>query len=538
MRVRFPPGAPMASLSTNTISLLEGVDVITRSPLSAGGDNLEVSRTVSAMGKVYEKIRNAIEFNDEHIIRRQAIARIVRRRLAFNKSLTDESASIAREIIWAGYFTPEKVSETTVEHLEKIIAWYIQLRDVVIKGEAENRKTELASFIIDLMVCQIEELFAEKEFAYNKLFTFYMYQVLNPTIEIKGLDEEEKNMRFYVATERILLKSDNSYLRFHIMKLLYDPLLKLKPSEFASHAMEYRSAISFVDTSLQKPIDRKLKAFLKNQRPPYLVLQELILNKETASIEKLSDDSFVEQTVDTVCRSRYEVLRQKVRRAGVRSIIYIFLTKVIFILLLEFPAMWLMNEQINPMVVAIELLFPVLLMALLVMTVSIPGDENTQRILLRIRTFLYGTNQQKMLFKNKREVKRGLFNELTFALFYIVTFGTTFLVINAALDALDFTILNKFIFFFFVTAVSFFGYRVRQIVRDYQIKEKESALTPVFDFFMVPLITVGKWLSGEISKINVLVFFFDFIIEAPFKVVFEVVEDWISFLRNRKEEIV
>ena len=63
-------------------------------------------------------------------------------------------------------------------------------------------------------------------------------------------------------------------------------------------------------------------------------------------------------------------------------------------------------------------------------------------------------------------------------------------------------------------------------------------LTPVYDFFMIPLVSVGKWLSSEISKINVLIFIFDFLIEAPFKVLFEVIEEWISFLKRRKEEMV
>jgi hypothetical protein len=103
---------------------------------------------------------------------------------------------------------------------------------------------------------------------------------------------------------------------------------------------------------------------------------------------------------------------------------------------------------------------------------------------------------------------------------------------------LSFPLTSKVIFFFFITAVSFFGYRITQISKEYVVKEKESVLTPVIDFFMMPLVSVGKWLSSEISKINVLLFVFDFLIEAPFKVLFEVIEEWISFIRKRKEDII
>ncbi len=76
------------------------------------------------------------------------------------------------------------------------------------------------------------------------------------------------------------------------------------------------------------------------------------------------------------------------------------------------------------------------------------------------------------------------------------------------------------------------------MAKEYVVKEKESVFTPVVDFFLMPLVSVGKWLSSEIAKINVLLLVFDFLIEAPFKVLFEVIEEWIGFIRRRKEDII
>lgn len=58
------------------------------------------------------------------------------------------------------------------------------------------------------------------------------------------------------------------------------------------------------------------------------------------------------------------------------------------------------------------------------------------------------------------------------------------------------------------------------------------------DFFFLPILRVGHLLSREIAKINIFIFFFDFILEAPLKVIFEVAEEWIRFIRTKKEEIV
>jgi hypothetical protein len=40
------------------------------------------------------------------------------------------------------------------------------------------------------------------------------------------------------------------------------------------------------------------------------------------------------------------------------------------------------------------------------------------------------------------------------------------------------------------------------------------------------------------SKVNIFIFIFDFIIEAPFKVLIEIAEDWIKYVKERKDNVV
>ena len=95
------------------------------------------------------------------------------------------------------------------------------------------------------------------------------------------------------------------------------------------------------------------------------------------------------------------------------------------------------------------------------------------------------------------------------------------------------------IFIFFVTLVTFFAYRVIQITQEYQVVSNEGFLTTVSDFFFLPIIRVGQWLSGEVlQRFNIFIFIFDFIIEMPFKAIVEVLEEWVKFVRLKKEEIM
>jgi hypothetical protein len=117
---------------------------------------------------------------------------------------------------------------------------------------------------------------------------------------------------------------------------------------------------------------------------------------------------------------------------------------------------------------------------------------------------------------------------------FIISFGFIIFI----LTSLRFNIASQTIFVFFVALVTLFAYRIRQSAKEYEMIEKQGILEPLIDFFFLPILWAGDVLSKEIAKINIFIFIFDFILEAPLKVIFEVIEEWIRFIRTKKEEII
>ena len=70
------------------------------------------------------------------------------------------------------------------------------------------------------------------------------------------------------------------------------------------------------------------------------------------------------------------------------------------------------------------------------------------------------------------------------------------------------------------------------------VQKRDSFLGFLVDLFYMPITAVGKWLSSKASKLNFFVFIFDFIIEAPFKVVLDIAEDWTRYVRERKDNMM
>jgi len=69
------------------------------------------------------------------------------------------------------------------------------------------------------------------------------------------------------------------------------------------------------------------------------------------------------------------------------------------------------------------------------------------------------------------------------------------------------------------------------------IKKRQGVTGFIVDIFAIPLVRVGYWFSKKLPKINVFIFIFDVILEAPFKAFIEIFEDWIGFLKEKKEEV-
>jgi hypothetical protein len=141
-----------------------------------------------------------------------------------------------------------------------------------------------------------------------------------------------------------------------------------------------------------------------------------------------------------------------------------------------------------------------------------------------------------------REIKvpkeRSAFGKIGFGLTYFLTFCLTFGGVVYLLHLLQFTIVSTGIFLFFLCVVSFFAYRLRLGAREYVVlREKDSVKAVIVDLFMLPILRAGQYLSIQVSRINVLVLFFDFIIETPFKTMLNVLEELFAYLKEKKEEL-
>jgi hypothetical protein len=213
---------------------------------------------------------------------------------------------------------------------------------------------------------------------------------------------------------------------------------------------------------------------------------------------------------------------------------------MVFAFALEAPFDIFITKKLEYLPLIINAVVPPIMLYLIAGFITVPGVENTKGLTERIKKIIYhfeDLKDEKSQFLVKEKDRRPLLTAV-FSLFYLVTFVISFGAITWVLTRLQFNIASQIIFIFFMTLVSFFAYRIRTSAKEYEMVERQGIIEPVIDLFFLPILRAGQWLSGEIAKINIFIILFDFILEAPLKVIFELFEEWIRFIRTKKEEII
>ena len=114
----------------------------------------------------------------------------------------------------------------------------------------------------------------------------------------------------------------------------------------------------------------------------------------------------------------------------------------------------------------------------------------------------------------------------------------TFTLIVWGLTSVGYTAASILVFLFFLSIVAFFAYRIRQTALIYSYNPKATLRSSLVDSLMLPIVVVGGALSSGVARLNFLVILFDFVLEAPFKLVLRFLDNWAAFLSARKDEVV
>lgn len=529
---------------------------------------IKVSELISRLAFFYEKIRNAVDYDEDHLLRKNAIARILRRQVVIEGVIKDVdssglSAHLLTELIRGGYLPNNEIPENKIDEVAILLEKYIRLKDQVLAriNASLNLKTDIGAakrllqeknntikWLLNMAACEIEENLAPgrvKQMIVNNLFDVLTRDIVLPKNSSYANDLE---IQIYLSIGRKFLKLDDDMLNFVLFKyyndawLDFNRLKKFRPeddakmAQIANQIFEVKKSIA---AQLNHPLVKQLDKIVRRHALYFNVLSDTIAFdpvKAYTEVQKGEKNFFT--LVRKTCEQKYKKAKARLWRAAMRSIIYIFLTKSIFVFVIEVPAIKWFNEPINPVSLAINVAFPAALLFFIVLMTHKPSAQNTDQIIAGIKqvAFMGAETSQPLVLRPPR--KRNFLVNAIFNLIYFSAFLVSIYAIIVVLDMAAFNWVSVVIFLFFLAFVSFFSVIVSRGIKELMIEErKENLFTFLIDLFYMPIILVGRWLSNNMSRVNVFIFVFDFIIEAPFKILIDVAEDWTKYVRERRDNM-
>ncbi len=469
---------------------------------------------VETLAQVYEKARNALEYRADNLVRRAAIERILKRRMVLSKNPQSLAQNLLTELRWAKYLSLEDIKTAKRAELEKILEKYTELLDGPIPQE----------WIVKIASAEIEELFNLN--TDYKQFTFFAFRVIRQKILIQ---DKNLDLLIYFAVDKVYAGSDDEQIAYHILKLGGDKISqeKLKEAWELFNLAKNHSGLP------------RITKFVRRQMPPLILLRDIYFYKPVNFRQVVGSQELFEKEAAEVLDIQLEQMSGKIATAGVRSIIYVFLTKMILAFGLEVPFEIFFYGHLNKLPLALNLIFPPVLMWLTTMQIRLPGKKERENLIHRtwyiMENFDSLKDEEDILKDSDGNGSHGL-GYWIFTVLYFVFFVGVFWAIYFVLGEIGYTFFSKLIFIFFLTIIAFFAYRISQIAKVYSWKGSGSQSASFFEIISLPILAIGSRLSIGLSKLNFLAFAFDFVLEAPFKIILGFVDDWVQFLSVKKEE--
>ncbi len=491
------------------------------------GDLIQVSSATRRIAFAYERFRNTLEPDEEEILRRGSILRILERRLFEDRPPITIATTLLQELIRGNYIKP----------CPKSYAVRIGLRLKKAKQIYSHLDQEQADWFLKLVAASIDhELYPPHR---QEALVHLMYHDTYRRVVWSDyyVAEEDRPTQLYLACHRALFAADNNELAYHYFVNHFSTWDKeeLTPAEVDIIARELPSFQQKITQMLAHPARDRLTRLMRPVAVPYLTLRDILASNQADS---LNSESEFEAVARDAINERIKLTRGRIAKRAWHSILFLFLTKTLLAFVVEIPYEKYILGQVHILALATNITFHPVLLFFLATTVRVPGERNTEGIIEQLKKIVSGEGElPTVVVTSPRHY--GTTTWSAFAIFYAILFMFIFWLLFTFLDKLEFSLLAMFFFVVFLGLVSFLATRIRRSVDDLRIiPKKETATSAILSFLALPVLEFGRWLAQHIRQLNVLLFFMDRVLEAPFKILIDITEEWFDFVRDRREEII
>ncbi|HEX4662450.1 MAG TPA: hypothetical protein VH144_02445 [Candidatus Saccharimonadales bacterium] len=492
------------------------------------GQKIHVAGAGATISSAYEQLRNAAEYTEEHLLLQRAIRRFYVRNMSFqvNKFPGNVIDELVIELTQAGYLRNDTVTVALTRELLTTMTDLYELYWKLLDAGITHKVAQL--WILDCMSVQTEQAIDDP--AYLLAFAHFAHGHFTAILDWRqyaddagSITSTEYQNVLYVAVQKALLKSDNANIRTDLMQIY-----GVKTDDVAAFVTFNQKFDNLADASLTK----KIILFVNKNGAPLRIMRAAFFDRDHRAA--LTSRSKCLSVVEQQIQQNYKDVKSRLNKGIIKSIIFLFITKVLIGLAIEVPYDLVVSGSILVLPLAINLVFPIFYMAFTRVTLKLPGEANTAAIKEYIVKMLYVSEDTDYAYLSAKPTQRSTKFNIIYGLMFVIVFG----LVSYALYSWHFNILQGIIFFIFVSTASFLGFRLSLMVTELELVTTYQGLIAILrDFLYTPFILVGQWLSNKYARINIIALLLDMVIELPLKTLLRLVRQWTAFLNDKRDAI-
>jgi hypothetical protein len=504
---------------------------------------IHVDEVASQVAAIYEKIRGIIDWREEHLLRRGAIERILKRRLFLRVGQKIDAQSFILELIRAGHFPNDKVEEAKIDIVQKALDKYIFIMEKSPSPRREKNRIQLQGWLSCIAACEVEEILdpPRKE----RILIDFMTDSMKEKIVLKSnLTEEEKNTQIYIAVQKALFKLDPPIITYHLLKKRCPAWAILQKQESGEGPLETITKNIYsiwhdIDKEIHHPLSEKFYRICERFDAPYLILGDILSQDPKNSAERLANPEIIEGDIKKFYQIRLKQQKSRVSRAAAYSTLSIFATKILIAFVLEYLIIdsRLLHQAPDWQTLGINIAIPPLLMLIIILSIRPPRKNNLEKVVIETMKIIHQSDKKDSYLLKISGRQNPIIKIILFFL-YLLSFLVSFWIIWIILEEIKFTWPSIIVFMVFFSLITFAGTKIKERAKELSVEEEKSGFFGfIIDWISLPFIQVGKWLSGQWTKYNTVLVFLTTLIDLPFQVLIEFLEQWRYFIKEKKEEI-
>jgi len=515
---------------------------------------IHVDEIASKVAVFYENLLRVINWKEEQLVRRTAIERKLKRRLiteisglsvVANLKPDKIAEALVLESIRGGHLPNNQIPQTRIKDVQNILEKYIYILKNM--SPAQNRgssdvklKVQFYNWLLEIASCEIEETLAPP-LRENALINS-MAQVMEERIRIKpegSISESEKRIQIYIAVHRTLFHLDAPIISYRLLKWQHPEWVKMPSSLYPEAAQNIFKIRQEIETKLNYRWSGEFFKIGEKYNTLWLILGDVLdqFKKKPETIKnKLADKEAFDKLITEAYEERYRTLKRRLLRMGLYSSLSVMIANAFSLFLVEVPLAKFLYGRIKPWAMVADVVVPTLIMIGLVSSSKLPGKTNIEKVIDEIHKIIYqqeGEEIYEIKIKQKRKLISNIFIFFLYLLGLVISLGVIIWILKLIKLPPTSIFINSLL-----AAVMIFGAMVvRQRAKELTVEERTTFLEFSIDFLSIPIAKIGQWLASKWKKYNIVSVFFTTLIDMPFFAFINFVENWSSFLKERKSEI-